>query len=130
MNKNYLTNKKIQEIFYDFNLNIMMMFYLDYSLVNSFDRIKNADYSFEKYFQKLNKLKLNDSEVSMSREEQNFIDIFRGTIKYKIYFENFIQNKDTIDIFKIALLFSEEFLNIKIKDTKTKALNKLSLFKM
>ena len=125
-----LTNKKIQEIFYDFNLNIMMMFYLDYSLVNSFDRIKNADYSFEKYFQKLNKLKLNDSEVSMSREEQNFIDIFRGTIKYKIYFENFIQNKDTIDIFKIALLFSEEFLNIKIKDTKTKALNKLSLFKI
>ena len=125
-----LTNKKIQEIFYDFNLNIMMMFYLDYSLVNSFDKIKNADYSFDKHFQKLNKLNLNDSETNMSIEEQNFMDFFRSNIKYKIYFENFIQNKDTNDIFKIALLFSEEFLNIKIKDTKTNTLNKLSLLKI
>ena len=125
-----LTNKKIQEIFYDFNLNIMMMFYLDYSLVNSFDKIKNADYSFDKHFQKLNKLNLNDSETNMNIEEQNFMDFFRSNIKYKIYFENFIQNKDTNDIFKIALLFSEEFLNIKVKDTKTNTLNKLSLLKI
>jgi len=125
-----LTNKKIQELFYDFNLNIMMMFYQDNTLVNSFDKVKKTDYSFDKHLKKLNNLKINDNNANMSIEEQNFMEFFRGTIKYKIYFENFIQNSDTIDVFKIALLFSEEFLNIKLKDTKTKALNKLSLFKI
>ena len=123
-----LTNKKIQELFYNFNLNILMMFYQDNALVNSFDKVKKTDYSFEKHIKKLNNLNLNDNNnVNISIEEKNFMEFFRGTIKYKIYFENFIQNSDTMDVFKIALLFSEEFLNIKIKDNKTKALNKLSL---
>lgn len=108
----------------------MMMFYQDNTLVNSFDKVKKTDYSFDKHLKKLNNLKINDNNANMSIEEQNFMEFFRGTIKYKIYFENFIQNSDTIDVFKIALLFSEEFLNIKLKDTKTKALNKLSLFKI
>ena len=125
-----LINKKIQELFYDFNLNIMMIFYQDNILVNSFDKIKRDECSLEKQFKKLNNLKLNDNDINLSKEEINFMEFFRGTIKYKIYFENFIQNSDTIDVFKIGLLFSEEFLNIKIKDTKTKALNKLSLFKI
>ena len=126
-----LTNKRIQELFYDFNLNIMMMFYPDNTLVNSFDKIRREDFSFERQIKKLNQLKLNDNNnATMSVEEHNFMEFFRGTIKYKIYFENFIQNADTIEVFKIALLFSEEFLNIKIKDTKTKALSKLSLLKI
>ena len=58
------------------------------------------------------------------------VQFFIFTIKYKIYFENFIQSANTIEVFKIALLFSEEFLNIKIKDAKTKSLNKLNLLKM
>ena len=124
------TNQKIQEIFYNFNLNILMIFYPDNSLVNSLDKIKKEEYSFDKQMKKLNDLKLNDGNVSMTTEEQNFIEFFRGTIKYKIYFENFIQNNDAVDIFKIPLLFSEEFLNIKIKDTKSKMLNKLSLFQI
>ena len=104
------------------------MFYQDNALVNSFDKVKKTDYSFEKHIKKLNNLNLNDNNnVNISIEEKNFMEFFRGTIKYKIYFENFIQNSDTMDVFKIALLFSEEFLNIKIKDNKTKALNKLSL---
>ena len=127
----FSTNKRIQELFYQFNLNIMMFFYPDNTLVNSFDKIKREDFSFERQMKKLNQLKLNDNNNStMSIEEQNFMEFFRGTIKYKIYFENFIQSANTIEVFKIALLFSEEFLNIKIKDTKIKALNKLHLLKI
>ena len=126
----HLTNRKIQEIFYEFNLNIMMLFYLDNTLVDSFDQIKRVDYGSNKHIKVLNKLKLNDKNVNLTIEEQNFMSFFRGTVKYKIYFENFIQNKDTIDVFRIALLLSEEFLNIKIKDSKTKVLNKLSLFEI
>ena len=125
-----LVNKKIQEIFYDFNLNILMIFYQDNALVNSFDKIKKVDYNFDKQIQKILNLKLSENNTKLSIEEQNFIHFFRGTVKYKIYFENFIQNFETIDVFKIALLFSEEFLNIKIKDIKTKSLSKLSLFKI
>ena len=124
-----LINKRIQEIFYEFNLNILMIFYPDNTLVNSFDKIKREDFSFERQMKKLNQLKLSDNST-MSVEEQNFLEFFRGTIKYKIYFENFIQSANTIEVFKIALLFSEEFLNIKIKDAKTKSLNKLNLLKM
>ena len=124
------TNKKIQEIFYVFNLNIMMLFYQDNSLVNSFDKIKRVDSNLDSQMKRLNKLKLNDNTSTISDEESHFMEFFRGTVKYKIYFENFIQNFDTIDVFKIALLFSEEFLNIKIKDTKKKALSKLSLFEI
>ena len=109
----------------------MMFFYPDNTLVNSFDKIKREDFSFERQMKKLNQLKLNDnSNSTMSIEEQNFMEFFRGTIKYKIYFENFIQSANTIEVFKIALLFSEEFLNIKIKDTKIKALNKLHSLKI
>ena len=125
----YSTNRKIQETFYDFCLNILMIFYQDNTLVSSFDKIKRVvDCKLDEQNKKINYLKINDTNVEMSNEEKYFLDFFRGTIKYKIYFENFIQNMDTVDVFKIALLFSEEFINIKMRDPKNKTLNKLSLF--
>jgi hypothetical protein len=119
-------NKKIQEIFYDFCLNILMIFYQDQTLNSSFDKIKKDDP--EESLKKINKLRKLDENTQMIEEEKIFCQLFRSSIKYKIYFENFIQNLEAIDVFKIPLLFSQEFINIKLKDDPDKLINNLSLF--
>ena len=122
------TNRKIQEFFYDFNLNILMIFYQDNTLNSSFDKIKKDD--VEESYRKINKLRKLDENTEIIPEEKVFCQSFRNSIKYKIYFENFIQNLEAIDVFKIPLLFSEEFINIKLKDDSNKLTNKLSLFNL
>ena len=121
-----ISNKKIQEIFYDFSLNILMLFYQDNTLNSSFDKIRKDD--IEEAHKKINRLLKIDEDTEMAQEEKYFCQLFRSTIKYKIYFENFIQNLEAIDVFKIPLLFSEEFINIKLKEDSNKLANKLSLF--
>ena len=120
------TNKKIQEVFYDFCLNILMIFYQDNTLNSSFDKIKRDDP--EESLKKINRLRKLEEKTEMIEEEKVFCQTFRAAIKYKIYFENFIQNLEAIDVFKIPLLFSTEFINIKLKDDSDKLINKLSLF--
>ena len=117
-------NKKIQELFYDFSLNILMIFYQDNILDSSLDKIKR-DKSEIKRINKLNNI---DENTPMNKNEKYFCEIFRQSTKYKVYFENFILDFETIDIFRIPLLFSEEFINIKMKDLSNKLINKLSLF--
>ena len=124
----YENNRKIQEIFYNFCLNLLMIFYQDNTIVSSFDKIKRLECSLEEQNKKINALRINDSNIDMTNEEKNFMEFFRGAIKYKMYFENFIQNLDTVDVFKISLLFSEEFINLKIKDAKSSILSKISFF--
>ena len=122
------TNRKIQEIFYDFCLNILMIFYQDNALVSSFDKVKRVEYCLEEQNRKINSLKINDTNIDMTAEEKSFIDFFRGSIKYEMFFVNFIQNLSTVDVFRISLLFSEEFINLKIKDAKSSLLSKISFF--
>ena len=124
----YNTNRKIQEIFYDFCLNILMIFYQDNDLEGSFDKIKRVECHLEEQYKRISCLKISDTYIDLSAEEKIFCELFRGTIKYKIYFENYIQNFDTMDVFKIALLFSEEFINLKIRDIKNKDINRISFF--
>ena len=119
-------NKKIQEIFYDFFLNILLIFYQDNSLDSSFDNIKKD--KPEEFIKRINRLKNIDENTPMNKDEKYFCELFRNTIKYKIYFENFIINNEVIDTFKIPFFFSEEFINIKMKDMSNKIINKLSLF--
>ena len=119
-------NKKIQEIFYDFCLNILTIFYQDNSFNNEFDKVKkdNPEESNKRLF----KLRNIDENTEMNINEQYFCDLFRSAIKYKIYFENFILNFESIELYSIPLIFSEEFTNIKQKDLSNKLINKLSLF--
>ena len=119
-------NKKIQEIFYDFSLNILMIFFQDNCLNSSFDKIKRDEP--DESIRKLNKLRGFGEDTKFTKEENLFLYFFRNSIKYKIYFENFIQNMESLEVFKIPLLFSEEFINIKLYDTNNKIMNKLSLF--
>lgn len=115
-------NKKIQENFYNFCLNILMVFYRDNELNTSFDKITNEE----------NKLKseliIKDKNVTLTEPEKLFCEFFRDSVKYKIYYENFIQNFETMKIFKIPFMFSEEFINLKLNDIDNKALSDISFF--
>ena len=118
-------NKSIQEIFYDFCLNILMLFFQDNCFNTSFDGLKKD--TPEEILRRLNKFRGFEEDKKMTKEDGFFFQAFRGSIKYQIYFENFIQNMEAIDVFKIPLLFSEEFINIKIRDTKN-IFDKISYF--
>ena len=114
-------NKKIQESFYNFCLNVLMIFYKDNELNTSFDKITNKENKLK------SELNINGKQISLPEEEKLFCEFFRDSVKYKIYYENFIQNFDMMDIFKITLLFSEEFINLKMDD-KNKSLSNISFF--
>ena len=117
-------NKKIQESFYNFCLNVLKIFYMDNELNTSFDKITNKENKLK------SELKINGKKISLPEEEKLFCEFFRDSIKYKIYYENFIQNFDMMDIFKIPLLFSEEFINLKLNDPDNTYLSNLSFFKI
>ena len=125
-------NKSIQEAFYDFCLNILMLFFQDNCFNTSFDKLKKDEN--EEILKRLNKFSGFKESTKMSKEDYIFFHLFRSSIKYKIYFENFIQNMEAMDVFKIPLLFSEEFINIKIKNPNNnmnynnRIFDKISLF--
>ena len=106
--KNIDISKKILEFFYDCNLSLLTKFYNDNELNTSFDKIvKEENNNFD------------DSIASIknySDEEKIFVDLFRSTIKYKIYFDNFMKDFEVMDVFKIPFLFSEKFIELKLKD--------------
>ena len=120
-------NKKIQEEFYAFNLKLLMVFFQDYSLNDSFTAIKKGDLnSSDKKIIKL--IKNLEENAEMSKEDNIFLYLYRGTTKYGLYFENFIKNFESIEVLAIPLLFSEEFINERINLIRNKNNNKLSFF--
>ena len=107
--KNMDRNKKILEFFYDCNLTLLTEFYNDNELNTSFDLIINKE-----------KNNLSDSSSSNIKHntdaEKIFLDTFRSTIKYKIYFETFMKDFEIMDVFKIPFLFSDKFIELKLND--------------
>ena len=116
-------NKLIQECFYNFILNILMLFYQKINLSVTFEKIR---------IEQPNKRKSNlvEEEPKQSEEEGYFCEFFKSSSKYKIYFENFIQNCESHDLFKIPLMLSEEFINLKIKSNQKQIPLKLSYFQI
>ena len=122
-------NTKIQEIFYNFYINILMIFTQDNTLNSSYDQIQKDKQ--EDIIKRIFKLRgVEEKKTEMNPDENYFCFMFRKSFKYKVYFENFIKCFESIDIFKIPLLFSQEFIYIKIKDVQNQFSNKISLFKI
>ena len=122
-------NIKIQEIFYIFYLNILMVISQDNTLNSSYDKILMDKQ--EEIFKKILKLRnLDDRKQDMNADETYFYFMFRKSFKYKVYFENFIKSFESIDIFKIPLLFSQEFIYINTNDKNNDFTNKISFFKI
>ena len=94
-------NRRIQEAFYDFILNILVILYKDFEVNNELTTpIKKRKYI----------------NPHLSDEEKIFLKYYRRTIKYNTYFENFLTYFESMDEIKIALLFSDEYVNLKMKD--------------
>ena len=115
-------NKIIQEKFYIFILNILIVFYQKINLNVTFDRVR---------IEQNRKRKANlqeEDEPNYCEEEKSFIELFKSTSKYKIFFENFIQNCESHELYKIPLMLSEEFINLKIKNVQNNIKLNFSLF--
>ena len=108
--KNFHMNIKLLEFFYDCNLTLLMNFYNDNQLTSSFDTIRKEE--------NFNSDTLLNSPKFYEDEEKYFFDLFRNSVKYKIYFDNFMSEFEAIEIFKIPFLFSRMFIELKIKDPK------------
>ena len=93
-------NRRIQEAFYDFILTFLTFLQNDYLYdYTSLNIIKNKD----------------NQNKQLTEEEQLFLKYFRFTIKYNNYFVNFISYYNSFDEYKIPLLFTDEFVNLKQK---------------
>ena len=92
-------NKAIQEIFYDFILNMLVEL--------------NKDYTFDPTFTFPLIKKINDNP-KLCEEEKLFLKFSRNTIKYSSYFQ-FLSDFKVYDGLKLSLLCSDEFVNLKKK---------------
>ena len=96
----YITkiNKQIQEAFYDFNLTIL--------------KILNNDYKYD--YSTLSIIKNKKiQEQKFTDEEKIFLKYCGYTVKHSSYFHNFISSFKSVDEFKLSLLISDEFVNLK-----------------
>ena len=123
-----LINRGIQEAFYEFNLGILMILFQDYTLNYSFRMLKKEELNTSN--KKISKLLNLGENIEITKEENIFLKLYRNSSKYGIYFENFIRDFEAIDAFSLALLFSEEFINERIKLLKNENKNNISLFKI
>ena len=121
-------NRRLQEIFYDFYLSILMIFYRDNTLSANFDKIKKEENSEDnndtkKYYF----LNMNDN-TDFSNEEKIFCEKFRVSNKYQVYLCNFIQEFKSLEVFKIPLMFSEEWINAKMQDEENLIFKNIKYF--
>ena len=105
-------NLKIQESFYDFIIELLIIIYKDYK----FD---------DKKFDIVQKIEDNHN---FSEEEVIFLNLYRKCIKYNTYFDRFIRDFAVIGDLKIPLVFSDEFVNARINDTKNEIPTKINYF--
>jgi hypothetical protein len=98
-----ILNKNIQEAFYDFILNILIVFYNNYYLNNDFEGENNSNFSIHYH----------ENIQSFASQEVIFYEFFKNSNKYNNYVLNFIQEFKCIGLYKIPLIFSEEFIYLK-----------------
>ena len=96
-------NRRIQETFYDFVLNVLVILYKDLDV----DPTLTSPVVPRNYI-----------DVQFSEEERIFLKFLRRSIKYNTYFDQFIKDFRAIDALKVSLLFSDEYVNLKMKDIK------------
>ena len=113
--KNTITiNRKIQEIFYDFILNILVVLYKDLKFDYLTSSIKEKKYN----------------NPALSEEENIFLELMRHSIKYNTYFLIFVSTFKTSNELKLSLLFTDEFANLKKNDTKKQISEHIDYFQI
>ena len=130
-----LKNIEIQEAFYEFVHNVCLYFYENLSI-----KAKEDEQNKEKNNIKVDK----DSHMnvifnknyavdnSYTEEEIIFLDELTDTMKFQSFVFGFLQSYNPIDLYKIPLTFTEEFLSI-ISRKKAQIINnntKITFFKL
>ena len=132
-------NKKIQECFYCFYLNLLKMFYEENNLLTFYDNqrmgnnnniVKGGGHNeSEKQLFITGHTKTKQTEM-FTKNEKMFYENFKESLKFKIFFDNFIQTYKCFDVYKVPLIFTEVYLTIKKKDRQNirdKSFNYLEL---
>ena len=100
-------NLLIQESFYRFINNICIYFYQNIIISSSNEKDKKSGlFKIELEFD--NKYMFND----YTSEEKYFLDELRDTMKFQSFIYGFIQSYNPINLYKIPLTFTEEFVSI------------------
>ena len=108
-------NRQIQEVFYDFVLNILVEL--------------NKDYSFDPSLKNPVIHKIIDNP-RLIEEEKIFLKFSRDTIKYNTYFNNFINDFQCYDGIRVSLLFSDEYVNLKKQESYKSIEEKVKYFEI
>ena len=116
-------NAKIQESFYMFIINICINLYQNLKVHSNQNTTKindviNVDVCFEK-----------NNEYPYTNEEKYFLDELQDTMKFQSFIYGFIQSYNPIDLYKIPLTFTEEFISILTQKKNIKA-DKLKFFSL
>ena len=105
-------NRDIQESFYILVNNLCIYFYQNLSLKSYDDEKKKVEIgkkeSMNVIFNDEN-LKQNNTYI---KEEKDFLAELRETMKFQSFVYGFIQSYNPIDLYKIPLTFTEEFLSM------------------
>ena len=108
------TNLEIQDAFYRLINNLCLYFYQNLSIKTDYDDKKNYSGKTKKQIDEtgMNVIFRNDYEDEYIKEEKYFLDELRETMKYESFVYGFVQSYSPIDLYKIPLTFTEEFLSI------------------
>ena len=113
-------NMEIQDSFYRLIINLCLYFYQNLSIRTEDDDLNRNN---EIKSDKKNKTEMNvifrddykyeeDEDKTYTKEELYFLDELRDTMKYESFVYGFVQSYSPIDLYKIPLTFTEEFLSI------------------
>ena len=112
-------NREIQEAFYEFINNICIYFYENLKVKTKQDELKNRDEKNEGSKDQssimnviFNKIQKKESVEKYIEEEIIFLDELSDTMKFQSFVFGFLQYYNPIDLYKIPLTFTEEFLSI------------------
>ena len=135
-------NREIQEAFYEFVHNVCLYFYENLSIKAQEDeeyKAKNRtptgknknDSAMNVIFNK-NYANIKESEKTYTEEEIIFLDELTDTMKFQSFVYGFLQSYNPIDLYKIPLTFTEEFLSIisRKKEQITTKVKKINFFNL
>ncbi len=113
-------NREIQEAFYEFVHNICLYFYENLSIKAKEDdqykekdnKSKNNGKNEQSMNVIFNKNYAKEGEHAYTEEELIFLDELTDTMKFQSFVFGFLQSYNPIDLYKIPLTFTEEFLSI------------------
>ena len=125
-------NRSIQNLFYSFILSVFKIYYEKYKISKNDEEDSKTFLSMysnaNKVIRSHNKLN-NDNKSAFYMEfqiesaennefEAMFYNVFKESSKFNTYLINFMLFYDSLDLFKIPLLFTEEFISRKIISSK------------